>query len=107
MGQKANPVAMRLKINRTWGSRWFATDKSFKDLLHEDLTIRKYITNNYGRPASVSSVVIERVGGKIIINIHTAKPGILIGRKGADIDKIKKAVEKLTKSEVHLNIIEI
>ncbi|MEL6744222.1 MAG: 30S ribosomal protein S3 [Pseudomonadota bacterium] len=106
MGQKVNPVGMRLGINRTWDSRWFANTAEYGNLLHQDLAIRDYIMQQQ-RAAGISKVVIERPHKKCRVNVHTARPGILIGKKGADIDKLKNELSALTESEVNLNIIEI
>lgn len=106
MGQKVNPTGLRLGINRTWDSRWFASEKDFAARLHEDIKIRAHVHKKL-KDASVSKVVIERPSKKAVINIHTAKPGTLIGKKGSDIEKLKQEVSRLTKDEVHLNIIEI
>jgi small subunit ribosomal protein S3 len=105
MGQKVNPVGLRLGIIRTWDSRWYADDK-YADMLHEDLRIRKFL---YGRlsQAGVSKVVIERPTKKARITIHTARPGVIIGKKGADIEKLRLELSKMTGSEVHVNIVEI
>jgi small subunit ribosomal protein S3 len=105
MGQKVNPIGLRLGINRTWDSRWFATDEYAK-LLHEDLHLRKFLTDRL-QQAGVSRVVIERPAKKARVTIHTARPGVVIGKKGADIEKLRSELAKLTKSEVNLNIIEI
>ena len=105
MGQKINPIGLRLGINKTWDSRWFAGD-NYADKLHEDLKIRKYVKKSLFA-AGVSKISIERTGKKCYVSIHSARPGVVIGKKGADIDNVKKAVQKLTKDEVHLNIIEI
>ena len=105
MGQKINPIGLRLGINKTWDSRWFAGD-NYADKLHEDIKIRKYVKKTLNQ-AGVSKVIIERTGKKCYVSIHSARPGVVIGKKGADIDNVKKAVQKLTKDEVHLNIIEV
>ncbi len=105
MGQKVNPIGMRLGINRTWDSRWYA-DTGYGDLLQEDLKIRKYLLKRLDQ-AGVSRVVIERPAKNARITIHTARPGVVIGKKGADIDKLRQAVSALTSSDVHLNIVEI
>ncbi|NIA72391.1 30S ribosomal protein S3 [Pelagibius litoralis] len=105
MGQKVNPIGLRLGINRTWDSRWFA-DGNYADLLHEDLRIREYLRKRL-QQAGVSRIVIERPAKKARITIHTARPGVVIGKKGADIEKLRGALQKLTESEVHLNIVEI
>ena len=105
MGQKVNPIGLRLGINRTWDSRWFA-DESYARLLHEDLKIRKYVRQRLAQ-AGVSRIVIERPAKKARLTIHTARPGVVIGKKGADIEKIRLDLAKLTRAEVHLNIVEI
>jgi small subunit ribosomal protein S3 len=105
MGQKVNPIGLRLGINKSWDSRWFA-GKDFADKLHEDLKIRKFIKQQLAN-AGVSSVLIERPAKKAIITINTAKPGVVIGKKGADIEKIKSSLAKITGSEVVLNIVEV
>src|SRR5688572_29767499 len=105
MGQKVNPIGLRVGINRTWDSRWFAVD-DYAKLLHEDLQLRKYLTDRL-QQAGVSRVVIERPAKKARITIHTARPGVVIGKKGADIEKLRGDLAKLTKSEVNLNIVEI
>jgi small subunit ribosomal protein S3 len=105
MGQKVNPIGLRLGINRTWDSRWFA-DANYADLLHEDLAIREFLRRNL-KQAGVSRIVIERPAKKARVTIHTARPGVVIGKKGADIEKLRGALQKLTGSDVHLNIVEI
>ena len=106
MGQKVNPIGLRLGINRTWDSRWFANDREYGDLLHEDLRIRAYIHEKVGQ-AGVSKVIIERPAKKARITIHTARPGVVIGKKGADIERLRKELARMTDSELHLNIVEI
>jgi small subunit ribosomal protein S3 len=106
MGQKVNPVGLRLGINRTWDSRWYASDKEYAGLLHEDLKIRKYLEQRLAQ-AGVARIVIERPAKKARITIHSARPGVVIGKKGADIEKLRSDLAKMTKSEVHLNIVEI
>ena len=105
MGQKVNPIGMRLGINRTWDSRWYA-DSGYGELLQEDLEIRSYLLKRLGQ-AGVSKVVIERPTKKARITIHTARPGVVIGKKGADIEKLRSQISQMTESEVHLNIVEI
>lgn len=105
MGQKINPIGLRLGINRTWDSRWFATDE-YSLLLHEDLKIRDYIEKEL-KAASISKVVIERPHKKCRITIHSGRPGLIIGKKGADIEKLKQKVQTMTDAEVSLNIVEI
>ncbi|MGB1266205.1 MAG: 30S ribosomal protein S3 [Nereida ignava] len=106
MGQKVNPIGLRLGINRTWDSRWYADTKDYGGLLHEDLKIRAFIKKKCAA-AGVSRVIIERPHRKCRVTIHTARPGVIIGKKGADIENLRKAVAELTDSELHLNIVEI
>ncbi|MFD0987081.1 30S ribosomal protein S3 [Methyloligella solikamskensis] len=106
MGQKVNPIGLRLGVNRTWDSRWFADGEEYARLLHEDIKMREHILKSR-KQAGISKVVIERPHKKCRVTIHTARPGILIGKKGADIDKMRKELSKLTDSEVHVNIVEI
>lgn len=105
MGHKINPIGFRLGINRTWDSRWYADD-NYAVQLHEDLKIRKFLTKRLAQ-ASISKVVIERPAKKARVTIHTARPGVVIGKKGADIDILRKEIAKMTKSDVSLNIVEI
>ncbi|HEX9702580.1 MAG TPA: 30S ribosomal protein S3 [Rhodospirillales bacterium] len=105
MGQKVNPIGLRLGINRTWDSRWFA-DANYADLLHEDLEIRNFLVSRLAQ-AGVSRVIIERPAKKARVTIHTARPGVVIGKKGADIEKLRKEISRMTGSEAHLNIVEI
>jgi small subunit ribosomal protein S3 len=105
MGQKVNPISLRLGINKTWDSRWFA-DGDYATLLHEDLCIRKFLHKKLAQ-AGISKVIIERPAKKARVTIHTARPGVVIGKKGADIEVLRKAISKLTGSEVHLNIVEV
>src|ERR1700722_5486654 len=105
MGQKVNPIGLRLGINRTWDSRWFARH-DYDTLLHQDLKLRKFIQDRLSQ-AGVSKIVIERPAKKARVTIHTARPGIVIGKKGADIEVIRKDLSKMTGSEVALNIVEI
>ena len=106
MGQKVNPIGMRLQVNRTWDSRWFANTKEYGDLLLEDLRIREFI-HNEAKQAGVSKVIIERPHKKCRVTIHTARPGVIIGKKGADIETLKKKLGAFTSSELHLNIVEV
>jgi len=105
MGQKVNPIGLRLGVNRTWDSRWFA-DGNYAQLLHEDLKIRKYLMKKLAS-AGVSKVLIERPAKKARVTIHTARPGVVIGKKGADIEILRGEIAKLTSSDVHLNIVEV
>jgi len=106
MGQKVNPVGLRLGINKTWDSRWFANDEEYGKLLHEDVRIRDSLMDDL-KQAAVSRVVVERPHKKCRVTIHTARPGIVIGKKGADIEKLRKKVAAMTKSDVHINIVEV
>jgi len=106
MGQKINPLGFRLGVNRTWDSRWFASRSEYGRLLHEDLAIREYLEKELAS-ASISKVVIERPHKKCRVTIHSARPGIIIGKKGADIEKLRKHLSKMTESEVHINIVEV
>ena len=105
MGQKVNPIGLRLGINRTWDSRWYAED-DYGKLLHEDLKLREFLTKRLSQ-AGVSKVVIERPAKKARVTIHSARPGVVIGKKGADIEKLRADLAKMTGAEVHLNIVEI
>ena len=106
MGQKINPVGLRLQINRTWDSRWFAKSREYSDLLHEDIAIRTYVKKHCAQ-AGISRTVIERPHKKCRVTIHAARPGVIIGKKGADIETLRKALADLTESELHLNIVEV
>ena len=106
MGQKTNPVGFRLGISKTWDSRWFS-ERDFKKNLEEDLTLRKYVVKRLTR-AGISKVEIERrTSNQVTVNIHTARPGIVIGRKGMEVDKLRDELKLLTKKDVFLNIIEV
>jgi small subunit ribosomal protein S3 len=105
VGQKVNPIGFRVGINRTWDSRWYAK-KDYAVLLHEDFKLRKYLKKKLNH-AGVSKIEIERAASKIKINILTARPGVVIGKKGTGIDALKAEVQKLTKNEVFLNIQEV
>ena len=105
MGQKVNPVGLRLGVNRTWDSRWYANKGEYGKLLHEDMAIRKSLMEDL-KQAAVSKIVIERPHKKARVTIHSARPGIVIGKKGADIEKLRKKVASMTDSEVHINIVE-
>ncbi len=105
MGQKVNPIGFRIGIIRDWDARWFA-DKNYTELLHEDLEIRRYIRKRLVN-AGVSRVETERAASKLRIHIHTAKPGMVIGRGGSEVEGLRKALEKKTGKKIHLNIVEI
>jgi len=104
MGQKVNPLGLRLGINRTWDSRWYS-ENQYSVFLENDLKIRKHIESKL-KKAGLSKVIIERSSKKIIIAIHASRPGIIIGKKGSDIEKLKKELSKLSSSEINLNIVE-
>ena len=106
MGQKVNPIGFRLGINRGWDSVWFAKKGDYGKFLIEDYKIRQYIKNNVGN-SGVSKVQIERTSKKCIVTIYTSRPGFVIGKKGSDIEKIKKNLGKFSKHELSLNIKEI
>src|ERR1700749_4437160 len=106
MGQKVNPIGLRLGINRTWDSRWYANKGEYEKLLQKDIKIREYPSDKL-KQAGVSRIVIERPHKKCRVTIHSARPGVVIGKKGADIEKLKSDLNKYTDSEIHLNIVEI
>jgi small subunit ribosomal protein S3 len=106
MGQKVNPIGLRLGINRTWDSRWFATKAEYGKLLHEDIKIREWLSGQL-KQAAVSKIIIERPHKKCRVTIYSGRPGVVIGKKGADIDRLRKHIAKMTDSEVIINILEI
>ncbi len=106
MGQKVNPISIRLGVNRTWDSRWFAV-KDYATKLLEDRKIVKFLTKKLGPQAAVAKITIERPAGKCRVTIHSARPGVVIGKKGADIEKLRGEIAKMTSAEVALNIVEI
>ncbi|MDX8367562.1 30S ribosomal protein S3 [Cytobacillus sp. IB215665] len=105
MGQKVNPVGLRIGVIRDWESKWYA-DKDYADLLHEDLKVREYITKRLSDSA-VSKVEIERAANRVNISVHTAKPGMVIGKGGTEVEALRKALNALTGKRVHINIVEI
>lgn len=105
MGQKTHPIGFRLGVVKDWSSRWFA-GKDFPDLLGEDLMLRRYIKSRLQR-ASVAKVEIERAPKRVTITVHTARPGIVIGRKGAEVDKLRDELKHITGKEIYINIQEI
>ena len=105
MGHKVNPVGLRVGVNRTWESRWFA-GKDFGNTLHDDLAIREYLHSRLSQ-AGISRILIERPAKKPRVTIYSARPGVVIGRKGADIDKLRLDLNKITNSDVSLNIVEV
>ena len=106
MGQKSNPIGLRLQINRTWDSRWFAEGADYGRLLLEDLKIRQHIMKTLPQ-AAISKVVIERPAKLCRISVYAARPGVIIGKKGSDIEKLRKKLGSMTSSDVSLNIVEI
>ena len=106
MGQKVNPIGLRVGINRGWDSIWFAKKREFGKFLMEDYKIRSYIKKNVVN-SGVSQVIIERTAKKCIISIYTSRPGFVIGKKGSDVEKIKKNISKITSSDISLNIKEV
>ena len=107
MGHKVSPVSFRLQINKNWQSRWFAK-KGYADMLHEDITIRQYILNEMGVKAGIAKVEIERNANQVSVNIHTSRPGVVIGRGGAGATELKAKISKLTKGRIKdINIMEI
>ncbi len=105
MGQKTHPYGFRLGYNKGWKSRWFAK-KDYADLLHEDVQLRKVLKEKL-KSAGIDSIDVERAANKLVVRIYTARPGIIIGRKGSEIDKLKNEVQKRTKREVHIDIQEV
>ena len=107
MGQKVHPVSFRLGIIKTWSSRWYARSQDFAKFLHEDLKIRKHVLKTFAQ-AAIAKVEIERASDKIRVFVQTARPGVIIGRKGADIDRLREDLQGITgNKEVHINIVEI
>ena len=106
MGQKINPIGLRLGVNRTWDSRWFAGKGEYSKLVHEDMAIRAALMKQL-KQAAVSKIVIERPHRKCRVTIHSARPGVVIGKKGADIEKLRKLVNSMTNADVTINIVEV
>ena len=106
MGNKTNPIGMRLQVNRTWDSRWYADTKDYGDLLLEDIAMREFIHKEC-KQAGVARIIIERPHKKCRVTIHAARPGVIIGKKGADIEVLRKKLAGMTDSELHLNIVEV
>jgi len=105
LGQKTNPIGLRLGINKTWSSNWF-DEKNFAEKIQEDLMLRRYLGQRLSN-ASIAHLQIERTPKQINLSIHTARPGIVIGRKGTEVDKLKEELKKLTSKEVQINIVEV
>lgn len=106
MGQKTNPIGFRLGIIKPWNSRWYASDRNFADLVHEDMMIKRYINKRLDN-AGIANVVISRAPKKVTVDILTARPGIVIGRRGAEVDKLREELQLLTKKDIMLNIVEV
>src|ERR1700734_1433210 len=106
MGQKINPIGLRLGVNRTWDSRWYSSKGEYGKLLHEDMKIRESLTKS-PKQAAISKIVIERPHKKARINIHPARPGVVIGKKGADIEELGKQVAKLTRPKLPINLVKL
>ena len=106
MGQKINPIGLRLGINRTWESRWYANTSEYGDLLHQDLAIRNFLSSEL-KAASVARIIIERPHKTCRITIYTARPGVVIGKKGADIEVLRKRVASMVDGEVFINLVEV
>jgi len=106
MGQKINPIGLRLGINRTWSSRWYANTGEYGRLLHEDLVIRSYLIEEL-KQAGIAKIVIERPHKKCRVTIHSARPGLIIGKKGADIERLRRKLAEMTKADTSLNIVEV
>lgn len=106
MGQKVNPTGLRVSVNKDWRSRWFADKKQFGDMLHEDIRIRDLVKKRL-KDAAVPEVIIERYANRARVTIYTARPGIVIGRKGADIDKLREEIAKMTGKEIYVEIKEV
>jgi small subunit ribosomal protein S3 len=105
MGHKVNPIGLRVGINRTWDSRWFAS-RDYAPQLHEDIRLRRFLKERL-RQAGISKIVVERPAKRARITIHSARPGVVIGKKGADIERLRLDLQKMTGGEVHLNIVEV
>ena len=105
MGQKVNPTSLRLGVNRTWDSRWYA-DEKYADYLLEDVKIKEFLNDKLAQ-AGISRIVIERPAKKARVTIQSARPGVVIGKKGQDIENLRKEIQKMTDSEVQLNILEV
>jgi small subunit ribosomal protein S3 len=106
MGQKVHPYGFRLGFNRTWHSRWYAERGQYQEYLHEDMKLRRELKQRLSH-AGVSEIDIERYANKLKVNIQTSRPGVIIGKRGAEVDKLRDELQRKTKNEVHINIIEI
>jgi len=106
LGQKVNPIGLRVAVNKNWRSRWYAGKKQYGDLLHEDLKIRKLVKSRL-KDAAVPEVIIERYANRARVTVHTARPGIVIGRKGADIETLRADVSRITGKDIYMEILEV
>jgi small subunit ribosomal protein S3 len=106
LGQKTNPIGFRLGIIKSWNSRWYAPDRNFADLVYEDMMIKRYINRRLDN-AGIANVIISRAPKKVTVDIMTARPGIVIGRRGAEVDKLREELQLLTKKDIMLNIVEV
>lgn len=106
MGQKVNPIGLRVAVHKNWRSRWYAGKKQYGDLLHEDLKIRKLVKSRL-KDAAVPEVIIERYANRARVTVHTARPGIVIGRKGADIETLRADVSRITGKDIYMEIMEV
>jgi len=106
MGQKVHPYGFRLGFNRTWHSRWYAERDQYRQYLHDDMKLRRELKGRLAH-AGVSEIDIERYANKLKVNVQTSRPGVIIGKRGAEVDKLRDELQKKTKNEVHINIIEI
>ncbi|TXL61012.1 30S ribosomal protein S3 [Cerasibacillus terrae] len=106
MGQKINPTGLRIGVIKDWESKWYADDKDYANLLHEDIKIREYLEKRLEK-AALSSIEIERAANRVNITIHTGKPGMVIGKGGSEVEALRKSLNKLTGKKVHINIVEV
>jgi len=106
VGQKINPIGLRVGVIKDWESKWYADDKDYADLLHEDIKIREFLESRL-QTAAVSTIEIERAANRVNITIHTGKPGMVIGKGGSEVEKLRNALNKLTGKRIHINIVEI
>lgn len=106
MGQKTHPIGFRLGIIKSWNSKWFASGRKFADLVYEDMMVKRYIFKRL-QNAGIASVIISRQPKKVTVDVHTARPGIVIGRKGVEVDKLREELQMLTRKDILLNIVEV
>ncbi|HNW28691.1 MAG TPA: 30S ribosomal protein S3 [Spirochaetota bacterium] len=106
MGQKVNPIGLRVGVNRTWDSIWYEDKKNYAKYLHEDLAIKEFVEKEK-KPAGISRVAIDRFPDRVNVNIHASRPGVLIGKKGSDIEALKEKLQKIASKNVYINIIEV